>query len=199
MMARETGYVDGRCASGAFAPRPNREDTSRTHRILKSQKGGSLRDTSLNGLRGWPRSRQRADAATRSRQQLQATTHQALIASAMAITAIAASSTPAGAAGSGMPWESPLTRILESIEGPVAKVCAVVIIIVTGLSLAFGDMSGGFRRLVQVVFGLSIAFAATSFFLSLVCRRRAHRLIRRNGCSTTPLPFPDMRCRCIGR
>jgi type IV secretion system protein VirB2 len=27
-------------------------------------------------------------------------------------------------------------------------------------------MSGGFRRLVQVVFGLSIAFAATSFFLS---------------------------------
>ncbi len=75
-------------------------------------------------------------------------------------------STPALAAGSGMPWETPLTQILESIEGPVAKVCAVVIIIVTGLSLAFGDMSGGFRRLVQVVFGLSIAFAATSFFLS---------------------------------
>ncbi|WP_072394009.1 TrbC/VirB2 family protein [Hyphomicrobium sp. CS1BSMeth3] len=74
--------------------------------------------------------------------------------------------TPAAAAGSGMPWETPLNQILESIEGPVAKVCAVVIIIVTGLSLAFGDMSGGFRRLVQVVFGLTIAFAATSFFLS---------------------------------
>src|SRR5262245_57200381 len=43
------------------------------------------------------------------------------------------------AAGSGMPWEAPLQRILESIEGPVAKVVAVVIIIVTGLSLAFGD------------------------------------------------------------
>jgi type IV secretion system protein VirB2 len=72
----------------------------------------------------------------------------------------------ANAAGSGMPWEAPLQRILESIEGPVAKVCAVVIIIVTGLSLAFGDMGGGLRRLVQIVFGLSIAFAATSFFLS---------------------------------
>jgi type IV secretion system protein TrbC len=72
----------------------------------------------------------------------------------------------AWAAGSGMPWEAPLQRILESIEGPVAKVSAVVIIIVTGLSLAFGDMSGGFRRLIQIVFGLSIAFAATSFFLS---------------------------------
>jgi len=72
----------------------------------------------------------------------------------------------AGAAGSGMPWEAPLQRILESIEGPVAKVVAVVIIIVTGLSLAFGDMGGGLRRLIQIVFGLSIAFAATSFFLS---------------------------------
>lgn len=73
---------------------------------------------------------------------------------------------PAQAAGSGMPWEAPLQRILESIEGPVAKVSAVVIIIMTGLSLAFGDMGGGLRRLVQIVFGLSIAFAATSFFLS---------------------------------
>ena len=70
------------------------------------------------------------------------------------------------AAGSGMPWEAPLQRILESIEGPVAKVSAVVIIILTGLSLAFGDMGGGIRRLVQIVFGLSIAFAATSFFLT---------------------------------
>ena len=72
----------------------------------------------------------------------------------------------ANAAGSGMPWEAPLQRILESIEGPVTKVVAVVIIIVTGLSLAFGDMGGGLRRLIQIVFGLSIAFAATSFFLS---------------------------------
>jgi len=75
-------------------------------------------------------------------------------------------SLPAHAAGSGMPWEAPLQRILESVEGPVAKVSAVLVIIMTGLSLAFGDMSGGFRRLIQIVFGLSIAFAATSFFLS---------------------------------
>ena len=73
---------------------------------------------------------------------------------------------PAHAAGSSMPWEAPLQSILESIEGPVAKIVAVIIIIVTGLSLAFGDTSGGFRRLIQIVFGLSIAFAASSFFLS---------------------------------
>ena len=72
----------------------------------------------------------------------------------------------AWAAGSNMPWEQPLQQILQSIEGPVAKIMAVIIIIVTGLTLAFGDTSGGFRRLVQIVFGLSIAFAASSFFLS---------------------------------
>jgi type IV secretory pathway VirB2 component (pilin) len=73
---------------------------------------------------------------------------------------------PAHAAGSSMPWEAPLQSILESIEGPVAKIVAVMIIIVTGLTLAFGDTSGGARRLIQIVFGLSIAFAASSFFLS---------------------------------
>tara|TARA_R110002049_G_scaffold23525_1_gene83137 strand:- start:541 stop:873 length:333 start_codon:yes stop_codon:yes gene_type:complete len=75
-------------------------------------------------------------------------------------------STPARAAGSSMPWEAPLQAILESIEGPVAKIIAVMIIIITGLTLAFGDSSGGARRLIQIVFGISIAFAASSFFLS---------------------------------
>ena len=73
---------------------------------------------------------------------------------------------PAWAAGSNMPWEQPLNQILQSVEGPVSKIMAVIIIIVTGLTLAFGDTSGGFRRLIQIVFGLSIAFAASSFFLS---------------------------------
>ena len=72
----------------------------------------------------------------------------------------------AQAAGSSMPWEGPLTSILESIQGPVARIVAVIIIIATGLALAFGDTSGGFRKLIQIVFGLSIAFAASSFFLS---------------------------------
>jgi len=72
----------------------------------------------------------------------------------------------ARAAGSGMPWEEPLQKVLESVQGPVAKIVAVIIIIVTGLTLAFGETSGGFRRLIQIVFGLSIAFAASSFFLS---------------------------------
>jgi type IV secretion system protein VirB2 len=72
----------------------------------------------------------------------------------------------AHAAGTNMPWEQPLQQILDSVQGPVAKIIAVIIIIVTGLTLAFGETAGGFRRLIQIVFGLSIAFAASSFFMS---------------------------------
>ena len=85
---------------------------------------------------------------------------------AHAASVLTLASFPAWAAGSNMPWEQPLNQILQSVEGPVAKILAVIIIIVTGLTLAFGDTSGGFRRLIQIVFGLSIAFAASSFFLS---------------------------------
>ncbi|MCP1909155.1 MULTISPECIES: TrbC/VirB2 family protein [Bradyrhizobium] len=97
------------------------------------------------------------------RQQFRALRDAALLAaSGMVLLA----SAPAWAAGSNMPWEQPLNQILQSVEGPVAKIIAVIIIVVTGLTLAFGDSSGGFRRLIQIVFGLSIAFAASSFFLS---------------------------------
>ncbi|UVO35986.1 TrbC/VirB2 family protein [Bradyrhizobium arachidis] len=87
-------------------------------------------------------------------------------ASLAAFGTVLLASAPAWAAGSNMPWEQPLNQILQSVEGPVAKIIAVIIIVVTGLTLAFGDSSGGFRRLIQIVFGLSIAFAASSFFLS---------------------------------
>lgn len=80
--------------------------------------------------------------------------------------AIALHWSPAYAAGTSMPWEQPLQQILDSIQGPVAKIIAVLIIIITGLTLAFGETAGGFRRLIQIVFGISIAFAASSFFLS---------------------------------
>jgi type IV secretion system protein VirB2 len=88
------------------------------------------------------------------------------VATACAFAFFALATAPACAAGSNMPWEQPLNQILESIQGPVAKVMSVIVIIVTGLALAFGESSGGFRRLIQIVFGLSIAFAASSFFLS---------------------------------
>ena len=97
----------------------------------------------------------------RLRRLVEPAQHGLLLAAAMLMTAGTAK-----AAGSSMPWEGPLQSILDSIQGPVARIIAVIIIISTGLALAFGDTSGGFRKLIQIVFGLSIAFAAFSFFLS---------------------------------
>jgi type IV secretion system protein TrbC len=149
---------DDRCANGASAPRPDWECSSQTLSPFVQTKEGVSEGPV-------PRAGYRAAALFAERYIIRTSLAIALALIILSI-AILASCLPAHAAGSGMPWESPLQRILESIEGPVAKVSAVIIIIVTGLSLAFGDVSGGFRKLVQVVFGLSIAFAATSFFLS---------------------------------
>jgi type IV secretion system protein VirB2 len=89
------------------------------------------------------------------------------LADLVALTTLTLAFAPAAyASGSSMPWEIPLNSILESVQGPVAKIMSVMIITVTGLTLAFGDTSGGFRKLIQIVFGLSIAFAASSFFLT---------------------------------
>ena len=98
-------------------------------------------------------------------QRLRRARHRIVMTMSVAMLSVSVAA-PAYASGSSMPWEQPLQQILQSIEGPVAKIVAVIIIITTGLTLAFGDTSGGFRRLIQIVFGLSIAFAASSFFLS---------------------------------
>ena len=95
-----------------------------------------------------------------------ATTRIRRTARAVLFAGVTSLSARAWAAGSGMPWEEPLQKVLDSVQGPVAKIVAVIIIITTGLTLAFGETAGGFRRLIQIIFGLSIAFAASSFFLS---------------------------------
>mgnify|MGYP001346249213 CR=1 FL=1 len=162
-----------RFASGAFAPRPNRRDTRRATRLLslikRRGRGGHVRrveDTppAWAGM-GHVEDMLPAWSPFAERLVIKAAPYISMLI-LLTMIAILASCLPSYAAGSGMPWEAPLQRILESIEGPVAKIMAVIIIIVTGLTLAFGDMGGGFRRLLQIVFGLSIAFAATSFFLS---------------------------------
>jgi type IV secretion system protein TrbC len=71
------------------------------------------------------------------------------------------------AADSGMPWEDPLNQITDSLTGPVARAVGLIALAVTGLTLAMGEAGGIFRRLVQVVFGLSIAFSAATWGMSL--------------------------------
>jgi type IV secretion system protein TrbC len=87
---------------------------------------------------------------------------------ALALCATGAAHAATGGAGGAMPWEGPLTAVMDSITGPVARIVAILIIVATGMTLAFGDVGQGFKKLLQILFGLAIAFAATSFFLPLV-------------------------------
>lgn len=89
----------------------------------------------------------------------------ALLALAMSSPAFAATT---GGGGGAMPWESPLNAVMDSITGPTARIIAILIIVATGLTLAFGDVGQGFKKLLQILFGLAIAFAAATFFLPLV-------------------------------
>lgn len=66
-----------------------------------------------------------------------------------------------------LPWEGPLQTIMYSISGPVAKMLGVIVIVLAGLGIAFGEAGSGVKRLFQVVMGLAIAFSAASIVASL--------------------------------
>ncbi len=73
----------------------------------------------------------------------------------------------AHAGGTGMPWEGPLDQILNSLTGPVAKVLGTLAILGSGIGMALSEGGSSVRKFVYVIFGLSIAFTAASFFLPL--------------------------------
>lgn len=73
----------------------------------------------------------------------------------------------AHASGSGVPWEAPLTTILDSVTGPVAKVVGAGAILASGFTMAIGDAQGGFKKMLQAAMGLSVGFAAVSWGLPL--------------------------------
>lgn len=72
---------------------------------------------------------------------------------------------PAFAGGSGMPWEGPLQKVVQSITGPVAQAAAVVAVVIFGAGIAMSESGSSMRRGLGILFGLSIAFAASTFFL----------------------------------
>lgn len=83
----------------------------------------------------------------------------------LAFAALASAAHAAGG-GAAMPWEGPLQTIADSITGPVAKAVGVIAIAVTGLGVAFAEGGSWVRRGLGIVFGLAIAFTASSFAAS---------------------------------
>lgn len=69
----------------------------------------------------------------------------------------------ASTSGSGLPWESTLEKISDSISGPVLLAASTVMFIVTLLMAAFGDWSDGFQKVLKISVFLSACFGVTSF------------------------------------
>lgn len=88
------------------------------------------------------------------------------LASGIAIILFAA--TPAFASSAGMPWEGPLSRLVQSLTGPVAKAVGVFAIVAVGFGMAFSEGGSGMRKVLWVVLGLAIAFSAASWGLSFM-------------------------------
>jgi type IV secretion system protein TrbC len=68
--------------------------------------------------------------------------------------------------GTAMPWETPLQTVEASLSGPVAKAVGIIAIVVTGLGFAFAEGGSVMRKGIGIVFGLAIAFTATTFITS---------------------------------
>ena len=79
-----------------------------------------------------------------------------------------ADASAAGGGGAGLPWETPLQNLLASLTGPVAQLLGTIAIVFVGLGLAFSEGGGIMRKALWVVFGLSIAFAATTWGLTFL-------------------------------
>ena len=62
-----------------------------------------------------------------------------------------------------MPWEGPLDTIMQSLSGPVAKAVGIIAIVLTGLGFAFAEGGSALRKGIGIVFGLAVAFTATTF------------------------------------
>jgi len=66
-----------------------------------------------------------------------------------------------------LPFNSTMNTIKDAISGPFLLAAAVIMIVVTCLMLAFGEWGDGFKKMINIVLWLSIAFAATGFVTSL--------------------------------
>jgi len=72
--------------------------------------------------------------------------------------------TPAGTA---MPWDTPLTNLLNNLQGTVARIAITVAIVLTGLIFAFGEAGSGLRKVMGIAFGGALALGALAFMTAL--------------------------------
>jgi type IV secretion system protein TrbC len=66
-----------------------------------------------------------------------------------------------------LPFVSTMNTLKEAISGPFLLSGAIIMVVITCLMLAFGEWGDGFKKMINIVLWLSVAFAATSFIGTL--------------------------------
>jgi type IV secretion system protein TrbC len=66
-----------------------------------------------------------------------------------------------------LPWDTPGQKIEGWLTGSVAKIVAIVLIALSGIMFANGEHGSAFRRMMGVMFGISIAVGAVTIYSSL--------------------------------
>jgi|GEM_PF-5017888 len=77
------------------------------------------------------------------------------------------SSTSAWAGNTGMPWETGVQSIFDSLTGPLVGWIAVIVIILGGLALAFGNFEGGAKKIIGAVIGIAVVAGAPALAVQL--------------------------------
>lgn len=73
----------------------------------------------------------------------------------------------AGTTTGDLPFVSTMNTLKDAISGPFLLAGAIIMIVVTCLMLAFGEWGDGFKKIINIVLWLSVAFAATKFITTL--------------------------------
>ena len=94
------------------------------------------------------------------------------------VAAVMLFSAHAWASSAGMPWEGPMSRLVQSLTGPVAKAIGVFAIVGCGLGMAFSEGGSGMRKVLWVAIGLAVTFSAATWGLSLHGLQRRPRRLR---------------------
>ena len=68
----------------------------------------------------------------------------------------------------GLPWESPLQTVSQSLTGPVAYAISLIGVVVTGAMLIFGGEINEFaRRIIMLVLVIALLVSATNLLSTL--------------------------------
>jgi len=72
------------------------------------------------------------------------------------------------ASSAGMPWEGPLTKLVQSLTGPVAKGIGIAAIVIAALGMALSEGGHASKTFLRIIFALAITFTASTFGLQFL-------------------------------